>query len=139
MSPKLQRFVRKCRGALGLGVFWAVVWAAIFAGLSIVIGIFDPDSIDPGEGPVRVAWIGSSYGFISGIAFSALLAMSEGRKTLSNLSPFKASVWGAIGTAAFPLLTERQYDPPCLPYRRSARRCNRGRSQAIGASRAAIA
>ena len=54
----MRAFLRRCRGALGLSIVWGTVWAAIFAALTVVIGIVDPDSIDPGETVVRIAWIG---------------------------------------------------------------------------------
>jgi hypothetical protein len=87
-------FLRRCRGAIGLGVTWAVAWGAIFAALVAVVAVVDPDSIDPGEGPLAVARIGA-----------ILLAVTERRKALLNLSLARAAVWGALGTAVFPLLT----------------------------------
>lgn len=98
-------FLRKCRGALGIAVTWGAVWAAIFAALGLTVGLLDPDSIDPGEGPVRVAWIGAIYGLVSGAAFAVLLALAEGRKAIRDLSLSRAAVWGMLGTAAFPLVT----------------------------------
>ncbi len=107
----MRAFLRKCRGVLGIGVTWAVAWAAIFAALSIVVGIIDPDSIDQGEGPLGLARIGGIFGFISGIVFGATLALADGRKVLSKLSVGRAALWGAIGTAAFPLLTAVNNSP----------------------------
>ena len=101
----MRSFLRKCRGALGLGLMWSVAWLAIFALLGVIIGVADPDSIDPGEEPRRVAWIGAVFGFISGTAFGALLSIAEGRRMLRGLSVWRAALWGALGTAAFPLLT----------------------------------
>jgi hypothetical protein len=34
---------------LGIGVSWGLLWLAIMAGIMGIIGIVDPDSIDPGE------------------------------------------------------------------------------------------
>ena len=101
----MRSFLRKCRGALGLGLMWSVTWAAIFALLGVIIGVVDPDSIDPGEEPLRIAWIGGVFGFISGTGFGALLSIAEGRRMLRGLSLWRAALWGALGTAAFPLLT----------------------------------
>ena len=101
----MSAFLRKCRGVLGIGLTWAIGWAAVFAALWAGIRIFDPASIDPGEGLARTAWIGGVFGFISGAAFAVLLALADGRKTLRDLSPLRAALWGAVGTAAFPLLT----------------------------------
>ena len=101
----MRAFLRKCRGALGVAVTWGAVWAAIFAALGLTIGLLDPDSIDPGEGPVRVAWIGAIYGVVSGATFAVLLALGEGRKAIRDLSLGRAALWGMLGTAAFPLFT----------------------------------
>jgi hypothetical protein len=101
----MNAFLRKVRGALGIAVTWGTVWAAIFAALGLTIGLIDPDSIDPGEGPVRVAWIGAIYGVVSGAVFAVLLALAEGRKSIRDLSLGRAALWGMLGTAAFPLLT----------------------------------
>jgi hypothetical protein len=101
----MRAFLRKCRGTLGMGAIWSVAWAGIFAAIWVVVGIVDPDSIDPGEGPLGVARIGAIFGFVSGIAFGVTLAMADGRKVLRSLSVGRAALWGAIGTAAFPLLT----------------------------------
>jgi len=98
-------FLRKCRGVLGIGVTWGAVWAAIFAALGLIIGLIDPDSIDPGEGPIRVAGIGAVFGFVSGAAFAVLVSLTEGRKAIRDLSLSRAALWGVLGTAAFPLLT----------------------------------
>ncbi len=98
-------FLRKCRGALGVAATWGAVWAAIFAALGLTIGLLDPDSIDPGEGPVRVAWIGAIYGVVSGATFAVLLSLAEGRKAIRDLSLSRAALWGILGTAAFPLFT----------------------------------
>jgi hypothetical protein len=101
----MREFLRKCRGVLGIGVTWAVAWGAIFAGLTLLIGLFDPDSIDPGEGPFAVARIGAIFGFVSGVCFGLVLSLTEGRKTIRNLSLRRVALWGMLGTAVFPLLT----------------------------------
>ena len=89
----------------GIAVTWGTVWAAIFAALGLTIGLLEPDSIDPGEGPLRVAWIGAVYGVVSGAVFAVLLALAEEWKAIRDLSLSRAALWGIIGTAAFPLLT----------------------------------
>ena len=101
----MRAFLRKCRGILKMGVTWGIVWAAIFAGISIVVGIIDPDSIDAGEGPLGLGRIGAIFGFVSGSVFGLLLSFADGRKAIRELSLGRAAVWGALGTAVIPLLT----------------------------------
>ena len=101
----MRAFLRKCRGALGVAVTWGAVWAAIFAALGLTIGLLEPDSIGPGEGSVRVAWIRAIYGLVSGATLAVLLALADGRKAIRDLSLGRAALWGMLGTAAFPLFT----------------------------------
>lgn len=97
--------LRWCRGVLGIGLVWAAAWGAMFALLSVIVGVIDPPSIDPGEGPIRIGLIGAIYGLVSGAAFGALLSFSERRKGIPELSMTRAIIWGILGTALFPLLT----------------------------------
>ena len=101
----MRDFLRKCKAVLGLGAMWGAAWALIFALTVLIIGIVNPDSIDAGEGPIRGIAIGALFGFVSGIVFAALFALTERRKTIRNLSVGRAALWGMLGTAAYPLLT----------------------------------
>jgi hypothetical protein len=98
-------FLRRCRGAFGIGMVWGAAWAAFLAAASVIIGIFDPDSIDPGEGPLMLARFGAAFGFVSGAAFGVLLSLTESRKGILKLSLPRAALWGVLGSAALPLLT----------------------------------
>ena len=102
----MNTFLTRLRGALGVSATWGAVWAAIFAALTVVVGVLDPDSIDPGETTLRIAAIGAVYGAVSGGAFSGLLSLTERGRTLRDLSLGRAAVLGAVASAAFPLLTE---------------------------------
>jgi len=66
------------RRVLQIGVAWAVTWSIAAILLMVVVGFVDPDSIDPGEGPLRAVMIFGPMGAISGIAF-ALLWSRAGR------------------------------------------------------------
>ncbi len=44
--------LRKLRGVIGIGLTWVTLWAALFALLVAVTAVIDPDSVDPGEGPI---------------------------------------------------------------------------------------
>jgi len=97
----------KLRGVLNIGVAWAVVWAAIFGTLGIVIGIVRPEVIDPGEEPVRIATILGGVGLLAGILFGLLLSFAESARPIRDIALSRAAVWGIIASAAFPLLTDR--------------------------------
>ena len=78
-----------------MGATWGVTWGAVFATLGLIVGIIDPDSIDPGEGPLRIAAIGAFYGLITGAAFSLLLSVAERRRAITELSAGRA---GPVGS-----------------------------------------
>lgn len=100
----MAELVRRLRGALGIGVTWGVLWAAIGVVLALTIGVVDPEDIDPGEGPARVAAIFGLVGFLSGLGFAGLLSLAERRRTIAQLSLGRVALWGVLGGAAIPLL-----------------------------------
>ncbi|HEX8671758.1 MAG TPA: hypothetical protein VF710_07705 [Longimicrobium sp.] len=78
----------RIRGAIVMGLAWAVVWApiAVLAGL-----IVDPD------GSMDEMWpaIGAYPGFLSGVVFSALIGIAYGRRGVGELTLARAGAWGA--------------------------------------------
>jgi hypothetical protein len=102
------KLLRRLRGALGVAITWGVLWALIALVIGLVVGVLDPDSIDPGESPLMMSAIVGTVGFVCGLIFSAILSLAENRKTLRDLSPWRAGLWGMIGSAALPLLTGMQ-------------------------------
>ena len=106
----MKTFLRRLRGALGVSLTWGALFGAVFAGVALIIGVLDPDSIDPGETPLWIASIGALLGFVSGIVFSALLALVERGKKVRELSVVRAAICGALATAVFPLLTTANND-----------------------------
>ena len=101
----MNRFLKWCRGMLGVGVTWGAVWGAIFAGIFLVAAIVDPDSIDPGEGPLVILRTGAIYGIVSGAVFGLLLSLLERGRQVADLSPLRAAAMGAVAAAPFILLT----------------------------------
>src|SRR5262249_27873222 len=101
----MRNFLKRCRGIFGMGLTWAVAFAAFFLTLTSALGFFDPDSIDPGETPMLFARIGALVGFVAGSTFGVLLSFVEARKRILNLSLMRAGLWGAIASSLFPLLT----------------------------------
>ena len=98
-------FLRKLRGIFGMGLTWGVGWAMVLFVIGTIIGIVDPDSIDPGEEPWRMALIVGTVGFVSGSLFGLIFSRAERRKSIKDLSVSRATLWGALGGAALPLLT----------------------------------
>ncbi len=90
---------------VGVGLTWAVAYAAVFLTLGVVISIIDPDSIDPGESVSLVTLIGATVGFVSGCISGLVLAAAERNKTLADLSIVRMALWGALSAAVWPFIT----------------------------------
>jgi hypothetical protein len=101
----MSSWVRRLRGALGVGLTWFIGWGALMYALATVIGIVDPSQIDQGEEPWRLGLLVGTVGFVSGTVFAAVLASAERRRSVQDLSLGRAALWGTIGGAALPLLT----------------------------------
>jgi hypothetical protein len=87
------------------GVAWSLVWAvAIFIIGNIILQI-DPDSIDPGEEPIRMAGMVAPVGAASGLVFGILLALLERGRSLADASLVQVLLCSIIAGAALPLLT----------------------------------
>ena len=82
-------WLRRLRGALLVGLTWAVVWAP----LGLLIGMI----VDP-TGAMDEPWImvGVLPGFLGGVLFSLAFAVAGRRRTLDELSVRRVAGWGAI-------------------------------------------
>jgi peptidoglycan/LPS O-acetylase OafA/YrhL len=108
----LKKWQRRVRGAVGMGLTWAIVWAPV----ALLIGlIVDPtDSMDE-------MWpmIGALPGFLGGVVFSAVLGFAANRRKLGDLSIRKVALWGAgagliVGVVPFFLGTPAETSRPWL-------------------------
>lgn len=102
----MKAVLRKLRGVMGIGLAWGILWAAIAAAVGLVIGVTDPDSIDPGDAGIPLAM--GIVGLVSGVCFGILLSFAESGKAILDLWLRRAALWGILGSAAFPLLTGRE-------------------------------
>lgn len=97
----MHRWLRRIRGAVVLGLTWAVVWAVA----AVLVGtIVDPDdSMDE----MWVA-VGAYPGFLGGVVFATVLGMAAGHRRFDELSLARVGLWGAgaglvVGTLPFVL------------------------------------
>lgn len=95
----MKPWLRRIRGAVGMGLTWAVVWAPV----AVLIGIM----VDP-DGSMDEMWpaIGAYPGFLCGVAFSIVLGIMARRRRLDELSLPRFAAWGAaaglaVGTIPF--------------------------------------
>lgn len=101
----MDNILRKLRGMFGAGLTWGVGWAIVMFIIGSIIGVVDPDSIDAGEEPWRLAGVVGTVGFLSGSVFALIFSSAERRKSIRELSVLRSAFWGALGGAALPLLT----------------------------------
>ena len=85
----MNKWLRRIRGAVGMGLTWALVWAPA----AVLIGI----AIDP-DGSMDEMWpaIGAFPGFLGGVTFSVVLAIAARRRGLVELSLLRVAAWGAF-------------------------------------------
>lgn len=91
----MRDIVRRLRGALGMGIIWAI-GGALVGGL--IEGILN---ILPGSD----MWLGVDMwpaalaipAFLAGVAFSVVLILAEGRRGFDELRLPRVALWGALG------------------------------------------
>lgn len=101
----MNKWLRKARGVVGMGLLWGTVWAALMTAFGFGVMVVDPASIDPGEHPIVLGALMGLVGFVSGAGFGLLLSLTERKKSILNLSLGRAALWGMAGAAVIPLVT----------------------------------
>lgn len=84
----MQKWLRRIRGAIGMGLLWGAAWAVVGMVPRWLFG-FNAD--------VPFPLVFGVLGLIAGFTFSGLLVMAEGRRTLDQMSLPRFAGWGAIG------------------------------------------
>ncbi len=91
----MQRWLRRGRAAIAMGFTWAIAWGVVGLVPRWVFG-FNADA------PFPIVF--GIFGFISGVMFSGLLALTEGRRTFDQMSIPRFAGWGALGGVALSLV-----------------------------------
>lgn len=88
---------RRLRGALGMGLTWALGWAPIGAVLGSVIWLVEAPPVPL----LTVLGVNATtlgiLGFVAGTLFSTVLRLGEGRRRFGELTLPRFAAWGAIG------------------------------------------
>lgn len=82
-------WVRRIRGAIGMGLTWALAWFGAGIVLLLIVG--------PGAADVPFPLGFGLFGFLAGVTFSGVLGMMEGRRRLDQMSLPRFAGWGAVG------------------------------------------
>lgn len=89
------RFLRRLRGALGLGVLWAIGGAMVGGAIELVLNILPgPDlflGVDMWPAALAIP------AFLAGVLFSFVLTLVEGRRSFEALTLPRVALWGALG------------------------------------------
>ena len=84
----MQKWLRRIRGAIGMGLTWGAAWFAMGFVPRWVFGI---------ETDVPIPLVFGLLGLVAGATFSGVLALIEGRRTFEQLSLPRFAGWGAVG------------------------------------------
>lgn len=85
----MKKWLRRLRGAVGMGLTWAAAWLGAGLVLLLVVGF--------GAADVPFPLFFGLLGFVAGVTFSGLLGMVAGRRRFDELSLPRFAAWGAVG------------------------------------------
>ena len=89
----MAKWMRRIRGALGMGLAWAFAWFGAGMVLFLIVG---PDAADV---PFPLGF--GALGFLAGITFSGVLGLAEGRRSFEQMSVPRFALWGGVGGLLF--------------------------------------
>ncbi len=85
----MKKWLRRIRGAIGMGLTWAIAWFGAGMVLLLIVGVGAADVPFPlGFGML---------GFFAGATFSVVLAIVGRRRRFDQLSLPRFAGWGAVG------------------------------------------
>lgn len=84
----MSTWLRRLRGAIGMGLAWAAVWFGAGIALLFVVGFGAADVPFP---------LGFGFlGFLAGVTFSGVLGVVERRRRFEEMSLPRFAAWGAV-------------------------------------------
>jgi hypothetical protein len=91
---EMKQWMRRVRGALGMGLTWGVVGFVIGMGIELIHNLWpNPLGAMVDIWPAALAY----PGVIGGVAFSAVLGIVGRRRRFEELSVPQVAAWGAVG------------------------------------------
>ena len=84
----MRKWLRRIRGAIGMGFTWGAAWFAAGSVPRWVFG-FNAD--------VPFPLVFGVLGFIAGLTFSGLVVLTEGSRRFDQISLPRFAAWGAVG------------------------------------------
>jgi hypothetical protein len=92
MGVEMKKWLRRIRGAIGMGLTWAVVWGG--AGTVVMLGFLLRTGSRP-DAPFPIMF--AAAGFVAGLIFSGVLGLVDGRRRFDQMSLPRFAAWGAAG------------------------------------------
>lgn len=96
----MKTWMRRVRGAVGMGLTWAVTWFG--AGMVILLGFLLTTGSTGADVPYPIGF--GALGFLGGVTFSVVLSTLERRRTFEEMSLLRFAGWGAVGGLLFSTL-----------------------------------
>lgn len=96
----MSSWFRRIRGILGTGTLWGALGAAAGTTIGLVAGLAFP-GVPIGWAAVNGAGALGLFGLAAGASFAAALSVTDGRRTLGQLSPSKSAVLGGLMGAVY--------------------------------------
>lgn len=84
----MQTWMRRVRGAIGMGLAWGAGWFGAGILLARVPGL---------DSDLPLALLFAPLGFVTGIIFSGIIAMIEGGRRNDRMTLPRFAAWGAVG------------------------------------------
>lgn len=129
----MTRWLRRIRGAVGMGLTWAVGWAVAGVGIgvaSILLPFLPWDAFFAVfDAPLPALAV---PGFFAGVFFSAVLGIAGRGQRIGDFSLRRFAAWGVIGviTRSFVLLSSLSAGATLKLARRAEERALRAASEA---------
>jgi hypothetical protein len=99
----MRNWTRRVRGGIGIGLTWAAGWMPIGALTALGVWVILNPIVTFGEEAAGLgrfmgvsALVFGALGFVAGGIFSAVLHMTEGRRTFEQLTLPRFATWGGI-------------------------------------------
>ena len=89
----MKHWLKRIRGAIGMGLTWAAAWFGAGLILLLIVGVGAADV----PFPLGFALLG----FLAGVTFSVVLGIVEGRRRFDQMSLPRFAVWGGVGGLLF--------------------------------------
>jgi peptidoglycan/LPS O-acetylase OafA/YrhL len=88
----MKKWLRRIRGATGMGLTWAAAWGV--AGMIVMLGFVLRTGSRP-DAPFPFMF--GVAGFVAGLVFSGVLSLVDGRRRFDQMSLPRVAAWGAAG------------------------------------------